>query len=682
MRSSDDSVRASLLRAAAGSAPVVVAAIAFGLCQLAAQAPQQPTFRTGTDVIRLDVTVLDKDRHPIRGLTASDFTVTESGKVQRIVAVSEVNAEDADPMPSAWMRFASEHVAANDLADQAGDGRLVALLIDDWNLPWDSAEIARGVRDAAHDIIDQLGPSDLAAVVFVQDAGNTQDFTTDPDRLHAAIDKYLPHEQPFFAPNPTGAPPIGGDTQRTGLGRSNCERLQPTVPAIQTVIARLASASGQRRKSLFLLSIGAPVSFTGSNGCPGVWADEMRQALRLANSGNVNVYGIDPTGYRGYLDYLTDPMRMMHRGGRVLETGAARAETDALHQFLQTLAENTGGRAVINTSALADNVDRIFGEDAAYYLVGYQTSNSAPDGRFRKITVKVSRPGATVLTRSGYWAPRPDQALGPDARDVPATGELNLMGLMTPPGVFLRASALPIARAADGRSVDVDLVLTVRFPAPLRPTPDTLTIVRNIYDADGRPGPPARETVETELQPIAGDELPYDLHSRLSLAPGRYQIRFNVQSRALGRGASIFADVEVPDFARSPLSISGLILGPPRAAGDASASTSGASLPVTPGNTRLFGSSDPVSAFVRVFQAGAPTPAPITMTTRIFDSRNAEVFRSATTLPADAFASGAGGDYQIALPLDRMSPGPHLLSVSAGRPDGRMVREDVVFRIR
>src|SRR5262245_5412129 len=72
---------------------------------------QQPIFRSEIDVIRLDVSVLDDDRRPVRGLTAADFSVFEDGKRQEVVAVVEVDAADNDPVPSAWMRFIPRDVA-------------------------------------------------------------------------------------------------------------------------------------------------------------------------------------------------------------------------------------------------------------------------------------------------------------------------------------------------------------------------------------------------------------------------------------------------------------------------------------------------------------------------------------------------------------------------------------------
>ena len=59
--------------------------------------PPRPTFRAGVDAVQLDVSVLDKERRPIRGLTAADFTVLEDGKPRAIVAFSAI---ELPPMPA------------------------------------------------------------------------------------------------------------------------------------------------------------------------------------------------------------------------------------------------------------------------------------------------------------------------------------------------------------------------------------------------------------------------------------------------------------------------------------------------------------------------------------------------------------------------------------------------------
>jgi len=161
------------------------------------------------DVIQLDVTVLDQNRRPIRGLVAADFTVHENGKPQRVVAVSEITREMAGPAPSAWMLQVPADVGSNDLTDQIGDANVAAVMIDDSTLPFDSVKIAIATRDVAHYIIDQLTPPDRGAVIYPYNAGRSQDFTADLAKLDRAVDAFdpRPHQpdsRPMSAPSPPG----------------------------------------------------------------------------------------------------------------------------------------------------------------------------------------------------------------------------------------------------------------------------------------------------------------------------------------------------------------------------------------------------------------------------------------------------------------------------------------------
>src|SRR5512135_2642439 len=69
------------------------------------QAPVQ-TFRTGVEAVTLDVSVLDADRRPIRGLVAADFTVLEDGQPQTIAAFDAVDEPDVyeDAPAAPWVR--------------------------------------------------------------------------------------------------------------------------------------------------------------------------------------------------------------------------------------------------------------------------------------------------------------------------------------------------------------------------------------------------------------------------------------------------------------------------------------------------------------------------------------------------------------------------------------------------
>lgn len=665
-------------RARAGA---VIAACALGAALLA-QGQEPPSFRTGVDVIQLDVSVLGKNRVPVLGLTAADFTVLEAGKPQRIVSVSAVDVGERDPPRSAWMRFATRDVAANDLSDQLGDGRLFAVVIDDMNLPPDDADILLSAREAARHVIDLLGASDRAAVVFAQDAGKTQDFTDDHGKLVDAIDRLQPRPFVTLESLPAGAGPAGGDMAQRfspSLARSPCFRDEPVIPALDAVTARLSVVPG-RRKSVFYVGVGVAVG-NGRGSCDGVVSTALRDIYRRAQRSNVNIHTIDPGGVNGYRDYLEREsaarMQEMQIAGRRLPPDNIRA----LKDFLRTLADSTGGRPVIETNGFERAIDEIFEEDAQYYLVGYEPTNTTPDGKFRKVDVTVSRPDVSVRTRAGYWAPESTTVAVRRPDVPPPSAALSLSGLTTPEGVPLRVSAVPLAAGATARAVEVGIVLSVRWPPVRASVQDTLTVVRNVYDADGRPGPPVQETVPVTLTQAGGDETRVDLRRRLSLAPGRYQIRFNVTSVLLKSSGSIYADVEVPDLARAVLSLSGVALGSP-ATGDRQDPVMGGLLPLLPTTARDFAPGDSVSAFVRVFQGGGASPAPVDVIVEVFDAHDTSHVSTTTVVPAEAFLADRSASVSFPMPLDRLTRGPYLLSLTASLPGGRKARRDLVFRVR
>jgi hypothetical protein len=105
-------------------------------------------------------------------------------------------------------------------------------------------------------------------------------------------------------------------------------------------------------------------------------------------------------------------------------------------------------------------------------------------------------------------------------------------------------------------------------------------------------------------------------------------------------------------------------------------------LPFTPTASREFTRSDHVSAWLRVFQGGATPPVPVNVTSKMLDAAGAEIVVLNAELPASAFEANRSAEYRLDVPLDRLSPGPHVLSVTATRSDGRAVRRDVVLHVK
>jgi hypothetical protein len=77
---------------------------------------------------------------------------------------------------------------------------------------------------------------------------------------------------------------------------------------------------------------------------------------------------------------------------------------------LRELAETTDGFAILNTDKIEDALSRMVADVGSYYLVGYYSTNTRLDGKFRKLTVRVKRPGVDVRARPGYLAPTEAEA--------------------------------------------------------------------------------------------------------------------------------------------------------------------------------------------------------------------------------------------------------------------------------
>ena len=167
---------------------VLLACLVVGLARVLVAQQTAPTFRAGVEVVQLDVSVLDKDRRPMHGLTTADFTILEDGKPQKIVAFTPVDMPEAPPpLPAGAVKWPRE-VPPDVQTNAVPEGRLFVLLIDDAMIPFEP-RIMANARDAARKVIDHLGPTDQMAVLFTDNSAAAQNFTNDREKLLAAVEK-------------------------------------------------------------------------------------------------------------------------------------------------------------------------------------------------------------------------------------------------------------------------------------------------------------------------------------------------------------------------------------------------------------------------------------------------------------------------------------------------------------
>jgi VWFA-related protein len=597
---------------------------------------QAPTFRGGVDVVQLDVTVLDGNRRPIRGLTAADFTVTEDGAARPIVAFSPVELPPRVEPTAAWMRDAVPDVVSNDHRT----GRVIVIMFDDAHTGhqgayWDPWVLGAG-RHIARDIVNSLGPEDRAAVTFAF-MGHDQNFTPDRARLLAAIDSFTPKD------SPSAGPPLGCAYR----GRSGC-----VLDSMEHIVDALPSLP-PRRKVLVLISAGKfPIPALDFDQDAPTLRDPQTPQLedavalfRKLQQANVTVYAFSPHG---------------------LEIRGVSSGDEKLKLF----AEQTGGRAVVQSNAPWEGVPAMFAETSAYYLVAFQSAHR--DGRLHRITVQVNRPGAAVRTRSGYVAQAPEGKPKRGRPVVPPTPlEAAMAGGFPDRTVALAVAAAPFAVPGQ-RELSV-LVTTAVDPPDGDEAPRVATIRATAFDNNWKDRATAWTTIEWPAPAATAGVVT----STLALKPGRYELRVAAETR--GRAGSVFLDLDVPNVTRERLSLSGLVVGGP-ARGEADTPATPLDLPVRPALSRTFRPVDRIAAFLRVYQGGRSTPKPVSVRTTIVDEAGVMVVDRTTDVGPERFGPDRAADVLYDLPLDSLRTGEYLLTIEATLGDICLPRT-VRFRV-
>jgi VWFA-related protein len=616
-----------------GSVLVASVLIVASLPQTPSAPPGQqlPTFRSAVDVVELDITVLDKDRHPVKGLTADDFTILDRGKPQPIVAFSAVDVPGPISYPAPWMRDAPIDVVSN-----VENRRLVTIVMDD-AYTGASPGITKRAKDVAYAAIKQLGPRDLASVVFTF-TGRMQNFTADRSALIRAVDSFVPKLG-------SGDVPLTCDPRLR-----SCD-----IETLSTVASTLITAP-PGRKMLILVSGGRNFAFgqVGLGGVPSsaAHANEgagLVAAFNALQRGNVTVYAFDASGLRS--------------GGMSTSRGAATVSLDtatlSANDSLHSFAESTGGRAVINTNYPAGKVADAFKESSTYYFVGFRSTTVPDRPEFRKIEVKLNRPEFNVRTRNGYYTV------------AKTSGPVDVINGLPGGDLPLRATAAVFAVPGQ-KAAEVILATGVDEggePSDAR----TIDLSATAVDLDGKPCGTQQQSIVTS--PSAGSAS--DLPAHLPLKEGRYLVQLSAQSE--GRSGVVVVDVDVPDFSRDALSASGLIVGRPSGS-PVTDKVLADLIPFLPTAQRQFQPKDDVAAFLRVYQGGQGKIAPVRISAKVTDDKNVVRSNQQAVIDATGFSADRSAAYQVSLPLAKLSAGDYLLEVDA-ESDGRHVRRTARFSV-
>lgn len=538
-----------------------------------------PTIRVSTRMVLVDVVVTDKQGNPVPGLHADDFTVEENGKAQKIATFAA--AEEMQPAPALPAGLYS-----NRAQYRSPGGPITVMLLDVVNTAFSDQAYAR--RQMLKFVQEQYKPGQRMAIFTLTGSLNElQDFTSDPQVLYSALERFQPQPQHFTSP---GAPTTSA-SNASGMGNAMVSTNATTTPASDAT-SSLSPVVAQEITN-------AEAELQGFESAQTAYAEEQRTVLTLQAldslgrilgglPGRKNIIWVT-----GNLPFslipenrdLTDaelaedlPSRTIHSGDEhaagnfaatfrtshaeeIRETAARLASAQVAiypvdargltistsndsQEVMREMARETGGRAYVNQNEIKFGVQRAFQDDEATYTLGYYPENRKWDGKYRTVKVKTKREGVELQFRRGYYAFDPTQWKGysPQQEVVSALNEIapsTLVGFtarVLPPSVnpahgkvgvdfLVDASTLSAEDVSDGKKLNVAFYAAIYSPQGKMLGQRSQKVERAF------PSDVYKQIVEKGML----------LHMDLDAQPGGAQVRLAVQDNKTGLVGTINA---------------------------------------------------------------------------------------------------------------------------------------------
>jgi VWFA-related protein len=617
-----------------------ISSVAAAQVPVAPQPPaDQPIFKTGSLLIVETVTVKDKQGNPIEGLTTKDFTITEDGEPQAISFVEfqrlpgpDAGGRPADA-PAAPPPAVSPPSPAVDPATQAQisvpppgdtryrDRRPIVLYFDRSAMP--PQDQMRAYTNALKFVDTQMGPADLIAIVTLQRGAVRvrQDFTDNRALLREVLQVLIFNDDQ----DGDGIPdPLPGTAFGQDEGEFNIFNTDRQLAALQTAVAMLGPVPGQ--KSLIFFASGLRLNGTDNQA-------QLRATVNAAIRSNVAIHTIDARGL-----VATPPLGDASRpspGGVGMFSGrfadAIAGNFQRSQDSLYALAKDTGGRAMFDYNDLSLGIVQAAESMTSYYMIGYYSTHTAADGRFRRVRVSLNGDIQADLTyRQGYFAEKAFAKFTAADKERQLEDALMLENPITDITMAMEVNYFQLNRAQYFVPVAVkipgsELALARRGGAQ-RTLIDFIGIVKDDY---GYTIQNVRDKLDIKLSDDTAAQLatrPIQYETGFTLLPGKYVIKLLARDAETGRIGTYQASFAVPNLLREEqrVPISSVVLSSQRVPlGDSlftvqqKISADGANPLVTDGEklipsvTRVFSRRRDLHVFLQAYQRAATATEPL-----------------------------------------------------------------------
>lgn len=653
----------------------------------------QPVFRAGINFVRVDVIVSDRNGNPINDLKPEDFEVVEQGKAQAIETFKLISL-DGGLLESATTTPRQIRTDDDEESEAARDDvRLFAFFLDDYHVRIETAMQARD--QLARFVQTQLGPTDMIGMMYPLEPIGSVRMTRNHDAIMRGLQQFKGRKYDYTPTNEFEERYAYYPTEVVEKIRT-----EVSMSALKSLIIHMGGLK-EGRKALILVSEGftallppqlrnqiATIPGSGNSAAGDPFAgqnnmledraafsagmdleSDLRNLYDTANKNNVAIYAVDPRGLSTG-EFGID---------QNISNSTSQAYLNSSLETLRTLALNTDGRAIVNRNDLTVGMKQIVRDTSAYYLLGYNSSFTATDGKFHEIRVRVKRPGVQVRARKGYWAFTADdakRALEPTKNDTPKAVDGAIAAIATPSRSRLVRTWIGTDRGAAGKTK-----VTIVWEPIARPpgtqvraseTPARLSVTA--VAPDGSPyyrgrTPDTAASASSTASPASATTAPAGGAVSFEAAPGKMQLRLAVE----GPDAEVL-DSEVREVAVPDLTAPDAGMATPevfRARTVREYQQMRADAKARPTAAREFTRAERV--YLRVSLYGSTGTS---LTARLLN-RAGQSIGDLTVAPA---SNGNGDARDIELALATLAPGEYVVEITAaGAPDQK--QELIGFRI-
>ena len=660
---------------------------------VSSQNPGTYTFNSSSQLVVETVTVTDKTGHTIPGLAAKDFTITEDGTPQTIKIFDYQSLLQAETSPAEEpQRFKIfDKLGKTQIAGETpGEGkykdhRLLALYFDMSAMP--AADQIRSLAAADKFVSAQMTSADLVAILRYSGGAIEvlQDFTGDRNRLRSILQTMIVGEGQGFG-NSTGD---AGDTG-AAFGQDDSEfnifNTDRQLAALQTAAQMLSRLS--EKKSL--IYFGSGLQLNGLNN-----QAQLRATINAAVRAGVSLWPVDARGLVA-MPPLGDAT-VGSPGGSGMYTGAAFATNLGNFQqsqdTLYALAEDTGGKALLDSNGLDRGIVAAQQSFSSYYVIGYYTTNTTQDGKFRRIKMTLNNDVSAKLDyRQGYFAGKQFAKFTQADKERQLEDALMLPDPITELTIAMEIDYFQLNRAEYFVPVVVkipgrELALAKRGGAERT----VIDFIGEIKDSFGTTVTNVRDKVSAKLSDATAAELakrPIIYDTGFTLLPGKYILKFLARDDETGRIGTFQTTFVIPNLNKEErrLPISSVVLSSQRielkdaiynagkvkdrAKGEVANPLVQSGAKLIPSVTRVFRADQQMYVYLQAYERDTASARPLVAFVsfhrgkeKVIETRPIEVTEASGLLNSVQF--------QFSIPLKDLTPGEYNCQVTVLDPSGQ-----------